>query len=43
MRIALAFTLAAVATAGCGIKKETHQKVLDELTATQGELEATRK
>ena len=43
MRIALAFTLAAVASAGCGIKKETHQKVLDELTATQGELEATRK
>jgi chemotaxis protein MotB len=28
---------------GCGDKKETLQKDLDELTATQGELEATRK
>ncbi len=44
MRIAPAVTLAlALAAGGCGIKKETHQKVVDELTATQGELEATRK
>ena len=43
MRIALACTLAAALLAGCGVKKETHQKVLDDLTATQGELEATRK
>src|SRR5262245_15464358 len=35
--------LLALSFAGCGIKKETHQKVLDELTATQGELSKTRK
>lgn len=27
---------------GCGVKKVTHQRVLDELTATQGELDQTR-
>jgi chemotaxis protein MotB len=43
MRIPLGVSLAlALAAGGCGVKKETHQKVLDELTATQGELEATR-
>ena len=44
MRIPLVLALAGTAlTAGCGVKKETHQKVLDDLTATQGELDATRK
>ena len=28
--------------AGCGVKKETHQKALNELTATRAELDATR-
>jgi chemotaxis protein MotB len=42
-RIALMLAAALFGAAGCGVKKETHQKVLDELTATQGELEATRK
>lgn len=37
---ALALTLA---SAGCGVKKETHQKVVDELTATQSELAQTVK
>lgn len=36
----LALTLA---VGGCGVKKETHQKVLDELTATQSELGKTKK
>jgi chemotaxis protein MotB len=29
-------------TAACGVKKETHQKALDELTAAQAELSETR-
>jgi chemotaxis protein MotB len=32
----------ALLLSGCGIKKEVHQKVLDELTATQAELDKTR-
>jgi chemotaxis protein MotB len=34
--------LAAAGAAGCGVKKEVHQRTLDELTATQGELSKTR-
>jgi chemotaxis protein MotB len=40
--VAGAVVLAGV-LAGCGVKKEVHQKTLDELTATQSELEATRR
>lgn len=38
-------SILALATAlpGCGVKKETHQRVLDELTATQAELDETRR
>jgi len=43
MRRWIALVLAAALFGGCGVNKETHQKVVDELTATQGELEATRK
>jgi chemotaxis protein MotB len=35
--------LALAGTAGCGVKKEVHQRTLDELTATQGELSKTQK
>jgi len=42
MRRWIALVLAAALFGGCGVNKETHQKVVDELTATQGELEATR-
>jgi chemotaxis protein MotB len=42
-KIAFLALLAVVGVSGCGVKKETHQKVLDELTATQGELSKTRK
>lgn len=41
-RSALLFLLAGTLVAGCGIKKETHQKVLDELTSTQLSLDETR-
>jgi chemotaxis protein MotB len=34
---------AALSLPACGVKKETHQKVLDELTSTQAELEETRR
>jgi chemotaxis protein MotB len=34
---------AVLALTGCGVKKEVHQKTLDQLAATQAELEATRK
>ncbi len=34
--------VSAVFGLGCGVKKATHQKVLNELTATQSELETTR-
>ena len=37
----LAFALAG--TASCGVKKEVHQKALDDLAATQAELEETQK
>lgn len=46
MRMAYSYLCVGIAAsllAGCGIKKETHQKVLDELTATQAELDQTRK
>jgi chemotaxis protein MotB len=44
MRTRIALVLAAALLGGgCGIDKETHQKVVDELTATQSELEATKK
>ncbi|GAB4535690.1 MAG: OmpA family protein [Haliangiales bacterium] len=33
--------LVALATTGCGVKKETHQKCLDELTTTQSRLSDT--
>lgn len=39
---ALALIAALGLAPGCGVKKETHQKVLDELTATQAELDETR-
>lgn len=35
--------LAALLTSGCGVKKETHKKVLDTLAACQSELEDTKK
>jgi chemotaxis protein MotB len=35
--------LALAGMAGCGVKKEVHQRTLDELTATQGELSKTQK
>lgn len=37
LAIALSMTLS------CGVKKEVHQKALDELAATQGELDKTKK
>jgi chemotaxis protein MotB len=43
MRIWVAAALALAGAAGCGVKKEVHQKALDELTATQAELAETRK
>jgi chemotaxis protein MotB len=36
------FAIALVVAAGCGVKKETHQRVLDTLTAREAELERTR-
>ena len=35
--------LALAGTASCGVKKEVHQRTLDELTATQGELSKAQK
>ena len=35
--------LALAMLSSCGVSKEEHQKVLDELTATQSQLQATRK
>jgi len=43
LRLFLTPCLIASLVAGCGVKKETHQKVLDELTATQAQLEEERK
>ena len=43
MRVVVALVATLAGTAGCGVKKEVHQKVLDELTATQAELAETRK
>ena len=42
MRNQIAILLAGVLFLGCGVKKATHQKVLDELTATQAQLDETR-
>jgi chemotaxis protein MotB len=42
VKTSLCFLVASSLAMGCGVKKEVHQKVLDELTATQGELEKTR-
>lgn len=39
---ALTVALALAAGLGCGVKKETHQRVLDTLTARKAELEETR-
>lgn len=43
LHFALAGVMALALVPACGVKKETHQKVLDELTATQAELEETRR
>jgi chemotaxis protein MotB len=40
LALALAFVLP---LAACGVKKETHQKALDELSATRAELDETRR
>ena len=42
MKNQLAILLAGLLFLSCGVKKETHQKVLDELTATQAQLDQTR-
>ena len=42
MRNQLAILLVALLFLGCGVNKATHQKVLDELTATQAQLDETR-
>lgn len=42
MRIQAAVILSSLFLFSCGIKKATHQKVLDELTATQAQLDETR-
>jgi chemotaxis protein MotB len=42
MRVVVVLSLA-LGAQGCGVKKEVHQKALDELTATQAELAETRK
>lgn len=42
MRNQLAILLAGLLFLSCGVKKATHQKVLDELTATQAQLDETR-
>lgn len=38
-----ALSLSLVVAAGCGIKKETHQKALDSLKACQGEVSETKR
>jgi chemotaxis protein MotB len=43
IRILALVGLAAVLAAGCGVKKEVHQKALDELAATQGKLSETER
>lgn len=42
MRNELVLVLSAFLLVGCGINKATHQKALDELTATQAQLDETR-
>jgi chemotaxis protein MotB len=42
-RVVLMSLLAVAAVAGCGVKKEVHQKALDDLSATQAELSKTKK
>lgn len=39
LRTALFFTLATLLLAGCGVKKETHQRALNEITSLQGRLD----
>jgi chemotaxis protein MotB len=41
--VVVVLALALGGATGCGVKKEVHQKALDELTATQAELDETRK
>jgi len=41
-RVVMVIAVLSAAAAGCGVKKEVHQRTLDELTATQGELAKTR-
>lgn len=43
IRSVVVLVLALSGAWACGVKKEVHQKALDELTATQAELAATRK
>ncbi|HTE55256.1 MAG TPA: OmpA family protein [Kofleriaceae bacterium] len=43
MRVLVVLVLAFTGASACGVKKEVHQKTLDELTATQAELAETRK
>jgi chemotaxis protein MotB len=43
LHFALAGVLAVGLASACGVKKETHQKALDELTAAQAELDETRR
>lgn len=43
MRSVVVLVLALSGAWACGVNKEVHQKALDDLTATQAELDATRK
>jgi len=42
-RVVVVLVVALTFVASCGVKKEVHQKALDELSATQAELAETRK
>jgi chemotaxis protein MotB len=42
-RVVVMSLLAVAMVAGCGVKKEVHQKALDDLSATQAELSKTKK
>jgi chemotaxis protein MotB len=43
MRARSVLVVVVALASACGVKKETHQKVLDELTATRAELDETRR